>query len=57
MAFGVGPYTYRVEITDHELRGDDGSPLMGLVEATERRILIGSHVPRGGRLEVLSPDL
>ena len=57
MRFHVGPWVYRVRITENRLYDENGAELAGLFVWRDREILISNAVPVRQRLDVLVHEL
>jgi Zn-dependent peptidase ImmA (M78 family) len=57
MQFRVGPWVYRVRITENRLYDENGAELAGLFVWRDREILISNAVPVRQRLDVLVHEL
>lgn len=57
MKFRIGPWTYRLRITDGSLYNQDGVEAAGLCDHGKREIYISGDIPAGSRLKVLLHEL
>ena len=57
MVFHIGPWKYRVRITDDPIKAEDGSLLNGMADRDNREILISGDVPPQRRMGVLMHEL